>query len=146
MPPRGYFVDAQLLVLFVAGSVRRSIIAKHRRLQGYTVEDYDLLLTLFNTVDQLFVMPNTLTHASDLLAQHREPERSMLLEPLRILITEGSEERAVASAEAAAGNTFIRHGLTDAALLPVASEQTPVLTVDGPLYRDALASGREKSP
>ena len=34
MPPRGYFVDSNLLVLFVVGTVRLDIIAKHARLEG----------------------------------------------------------------------------------------------------------------
>ena len=143
MPPTGYFIDANLLVLFVAGSVNRDIIRRHRRLRDdYSAADYDLLLDLFNAVDQLFVMPNTLTEASNLLAQHGEPERSRLLAGLRIVIEE-SEEVVVASGDAAATHAFIGHGLTDAALLRAVSEETPLLTADGLLYQDALAGGRE---
>ena len=143
MPPKGYFIDANLLVLFVAGSVNRDIIRRHRRLRDdYSVDDYDLLLELFNAVDHLFVMPNTLTEASNLLAQHREPERSRLLAGLRVVIEE-SEEVVVASGDAAATPAFIGHGLTDAALLRAVSEETPLLTADEPLYQDALAGGRE---
>ena len=143
MPPKGYFIDANLLVLFVAGSVNRDIIRRHRRLRDdYTAADYDRLMDLFNEVDQLLVMPNTLTEASNLLAQHGEPERSRLLAGLRVVIEE-SEEVVVASGDAAATHAFIRHGLTDAALLRAVSEEAPLLTADEPLYRDALASGRE---
>lgn len=142
MPPQGYFVDANLLVLFVAGSEGEHVITRHRRLQGYSVADYELLLDLFRSVTQLFVMPNTLTEASNLLAQHGEPERSSLLEGLRIIIEE-NEEVVVASRDAASTPAFVRHGLTDAALLEAVSEETPLLTVDEPLYREALASGRE---
>ena len=143
MPPKGYFIDANLLVLFVAGSVNRDIIRRHRRLRDdYSAADYDLLLDLFNAVDQLLVMPNTLTEASNLLAQHGEPERSRLLAGLRVVIEE-SEEVVVASGDAAATHAFIGHGLTDAALLRAVSEETPLLTADGPLYREALAGGRE---
>ena len=143
MPPKGYFIDANLLVLFVAGRVDKDIIHRHRRLRDdYATDDYDLLLELFNAVDHLFVMPNTLTEASNLLAQHGEPERSRLLAGLRVVIEE-NEEVVVASGDAAATHTFIGHGLTDAALLRAVSEETPLLTTDGPLYREALASGRE---
>lgn len=143
MPARGYFIDANLLVLFVVGSAGKDIIGKHRRLRGdFSADDYELLLDLFGTVDQLFVMPNTLTEASNLLAQHREPERSILLARLRAVIYE-NEEVVVASGDAAASPAFTRHGLTDAALLEAASGETPLLTVDGALYQEALASGRE---
>ena len=140
MPAKGYFVDSNLLVLFVVGSVRPDIIAKHERLEHYTAQDYDILLDLFNPVDQLFVTPNTLTEASNLLARHGEPERSMLLGQLRAVI-EGSEEVVVASSDAAAIAAFLRHGLTDAVLLEAVSEERPLLTIDGPLYQEALGGG-----
>ena len=141
MPPRGYFVDSNLLVLFVAGSLRLDIIAKHSRLEDYTPEDYGLLLELFAPVDQLFLTPNTLTEASNLLRQHGDPERSMLLERLGALIRR-SEEVVVASKDAADADAFLRHGLTDAVLLDAVSEETPLLTVDGNLYQEAIATGR----
>ena len=40
MPPLGFFVDANLLVLLIVGSIDERIIARHRRLEGYTVADY----------------------------------------------------------------------------------------------------------
>ena len=67
MPTTGYFVDANLLVLFVVGSESPDLIPKHRRLKGYLAEDYDLLFLLLDEVDQVFVTPNTLTETSNLL-------------------------------------------------------------------------------
>ena len=93
-------------------------------------------------MDKLFLTPNTLTEASNLLRQHGEPERSLLLEQLRALIRR-SEEVVVASKDAASTDVFLRHGLTDAALLEAVSEETPLLTMDGNLYQEALAKGRE---
>ena len=139
MPPRAYFIDASLLVLFVAGRVDKDIIAKHRRLEAYSVEDYELLWSMVAPVRRLLVTPNTLTEASNLLAQHGEPERSLLLEGLRMLIEE-SDEVVVASAVAASNAQFRRLGLTDAALLEVVTPDTPLLTVDLDLYLAAAGS------
>ena len=139
MPPQAYFIDASLLVLFVAGRVDKDIIAKHRRLEAYSVEDYELLWSMVAPVRRLLVTPNTLTEASNLLAQHGEPERSLLLEGLRMLIEE-SEEVVVASAVAASNAQFRRLGLTDAALLEVVTPDTPLLTVDLDLYLAAASS------
>ena len=50
MPLLGYFVDANLLILLVAGSVDPRIIAKHRRLNGFSTDDYDFLLVVLNEV------------------------------------------------------------------------------------------------
>ena len=93
--------------------------------------------------DKVFVTPDTLTEASNLLAQHGEPERSRLFDVLRLLIDK-SEEIVLASATAARNSAFTRLGLTDAALLEVISEETPLLTADFDLYyRAALEKGPE---
>lgn len=136
----GYFVDANLLILLVAGNTDPRTIAKHKRLDGFTAGDYDILLVVLNEVRQISVTPNTLTEASNLLRQHGEPERSLLMDRLAYLIEE-SDEVLVASAQVAANPHFSQLGLTDAALLESVSPQTPLLTVDGDLYVAALAKG-----
>ena len=133
----GLFIDAGLLVLLIVGSVGRNLIEKHRRLRGYSVEDFDILIDLLDPVDRVFVTPNILTEASNLLAQHGEPERSRFFDQLRLLIQE-SNEIVVASVDAAGNSAFPRLGLTDAALLEVITEETPLITVDFQLYLAAL--------
>lgn len=143
MPPRGYFIDANLLTLFVAGRENPALIARHRRLEGYSAADYTLLLQLVASVDQVLVTPNTLTETSNLLSQHREPERSRLLRRLRAVIQD-SREITVASAVAADNPGFARLGLADAALLEVATADTPVVTMDFNLYRQlAMTKGAD---
>ena len=142
MPPRGLFIDANLFVLLVVGATGRELISKHRRLRRFEAEDYERLLGLIRQVDRVFVTPNTLTEASNLLAQHGDPERSQFFRVLRNLI-EKSEEVVVASAIASRNSLFGRLGLTDAALLEVVSAETPLVTVDLELYLAALAKGQE---
>ena len=137
--PRGVFVDANLLVLLVAGALNPAIIDRHRRLQTFRPEDFEHLRELVGNYQQVLVTPNTLTEASNLLAQHREPERSLLLMTLRILIGE-SHEVVVTSADAADHPSFPRLGLTDAGLLGLVSQDTPLVTVDLDLYLAAAAT------
>ena len=136
----GVYLDANLIVLLVAGLTGRPVIAKHRRLQGYEAEDYDLLCRFVDQARQVFVTPNTLTEASNLLAQHGEPERSMLLRTLRSLVEE-SPETVVASKDATGHLKFVALGLTDAVLLETVSSERPLLTVDLGLYLAALEGG-----
>ena len=136
MSTAGYFVDANLFLLLVVGTEGRELIPKHRRLEKYTAEDYDLLRDLLSRGRREFVTPNTLTETSNLLAQHGDPERSRLFRMLRLIIME-SAEVVVASVEASANGAFERLGLTDAALLEVATAETPLLTVDFGLYYQA---------
>ena len=140
MPRNGFFIDANLLVLLVVGSVGQDLITKHRRLRAFTVEDYHRLLDLIDRVERVFVMPNTLTETSNLLGQHGEPERSRLFHALRFII-EKSREVVVSSAAAASNSAFAWLGLTDAALLEAVTAETPLVTVDLDLYRVALSKG-----
>ena len=139
MPANGYFVDTNLLLLLVVGSVSRNAIARHGRVREFTPDDYDTLLDLIAPVDRVLVTPNTLTETSNLLGQHREPERSRFFEHLRFIIEE-TEEIVVTSVNACRNDDFTRLGLTDAALLEVATEDTPVITVDLDLYLAAVSS------
>ena len=133
----GLFVDANLLVLLIVANVGRDLIANHRRLRAYTIEDYGILINLLDPFDRVFVTPNTLTEASNLLAQHGDPERSHFLSRLRFII-QASKEIVVASVDAANNKAFGRLGLTDAALLEVITKETPLITVDLDLYLAAL--------
>ena len=142
MPPTGFFIDANLLLLLIVGSVGRDLIAKHRRLRRFTVEDFDRLINLLDRVEQVFVTPNTLTETSNLLGQHANPERSHFFDRLKFIIQE-SKEVVVASTVASRNNAFERLGLTDAALLEVATAETPLVTVDLDLYLEALAKGQD---
>ena len=139
VPPSGVFVDANLLVLLVAGALDQDIITRHRRLRTFGPEDFERVQEMVSRFERVLVTPNTLTEASNLLGQHREPERSQLLTTLRVLIGE-SHEVVVASANAAGHPSFPRLGLTDAGLLGLVSRDTPLVTVDLDLYLAALAA------
>ena len=141
---RGYFLDTNLFVLLVVGSGSRDLIPKHRRLGDYSVEDYDILCELLENADQLFVTPNTLTETSNLVSQHGEPERSLLMRRLRFFI-HGSQEVVVASIEASSNAKFERFGLTDTALLETVTVDTPLLTADLSLYLAAIEAGEERA-
>ena len=125
----GYFLDTNLFVLLVVGNESRDLIPKHGRLEHYSVEDYDILSELLEDADQLFVTPNTLTETRNLVSQHGEPERSLLMKRLQYLIHE-SKEIVVTSTEASSNAKFEKLGLTDAALLETVTKDTPLLTVD----------------
>ena len=141
MPSARLFFDASLLVLLVVGKTDKKLIAKHRRLKEFDNDDYERLVRLANEADQILVTPNTLTEASNLLAQHGEPQRSRFFEVLRILIEE-NEEIVVTSKTASQNSAFTRLGLTDAGLLEVISNSNPLITVDLALY---LAATRKES-
>ena len=125
-------------MLLVVGATGKHLIAKHRRLQVFDIEDYERLARLVRSIGHIMVTPNILTEASNLLGQHGEPERSLIFGTLRAFIDE-TEEVFVDSKTAAGNSKFIRLGLTDAALLEVVSRSNPLITTDLDLYLAASA-------
>ena len=136
VPALEAFIDTNLLVLLVVGSVDRQLIGKHRRVRAFTQEDYGRLLQMTGALNRLFVTPNILTEASNLL-KNRKDRR--FLDRLRIFIKE-SEETVLASSKAARHSRFPKLGLTDAVLLEIVSEQRPLITVDHDLFRAAVSA------
>lgn len=140
MSSQGCFVDSMLLVLLVVGRTNRRIIQHHRRLEAYSVDDFDVLVELISdSGGVVWVTPNTLTEASNLLGQHGSPERELLFETLANLISD-SQEVLVHSDQASTNLHFVELGLTDSAILEVISSDRPLLTGDGRLYAVALAN------
>lgn len=138
------FVDANLLVLLVVGHHDPRLIARHRRTRTFDIEDYQLLRVTLGRFRDVLVTPNTLTEASNLLAQHAEPERSRLLRALRSMI-HNTDEVVVSSKQASHNPAFERLGLTDAGLLEIISPEAPLLTVDLHLYVEALRGGQQRA-
>ena len=139
MPFDEAFIDTNLLVLLVVGSVDRELVDTHPRTQRFTPEDYDRLARIIDALKRVFVTPNTLTETSNLLKQPRDKRA---IDRLRSLI-EVSEEIVIASATVARNSAFTWLGLADTALLEVISAKRPLITVDLALFRAAFAKGEE---
>lgn len=135
------FIDTNLLVLLIVGSVDRRQVGRHRRARHFTLEDYDLLSRTIEVLKRVLVTPNTLTEASNLL-ESRDDRR--FLDKLRFVVEHSdSDEVVVASIEAVRNRAFPRLGLTDAVLLEAVSEERPLITADLDLYCAALSKGEE---
>jgi hypothetical protein len=135
-------LDANLLVLLVAGHTDINLIDRHKNLSDYDVDGFDLLVEKLEEYSQVILTPNTLTEASNLLRQIREPDRSLVTRRLGNLIRE-RDERYVISKDVVTEKTFARLGLTDAALISTARENGVLLSADVHLYLAALAEGIE---
>lgn len=130
MKYEGVFIDTNLLVLLVIGRWDKSRIGKHKRTKQFKESHFEVLMRLVLRMPCLFVTPNTLTEASNLLLDERD------LRPMQTLrkLIEGSKEVVVSSQIAATNDRFVRFGLTDTVLLEEASSSKPLITDDLALY------------
>ncbi len=133
-------IDANLLVLFVVGTTNRKLVAKHKRLNAFSLDDFDLLCRLVESSPAALVTPNVLTEASNLLGYIAEPARTRVFETFRTIVLSTPEEY-VPSRIAAQTKEFLRLGLTDAGLIEACDTSRTILTTDLDLYLSALKRG-----
>jgi hypothetical protein len=138
---RGVLVDANLLVLFLVGSVNKRRILTFKRTQNFTIEDFDLLTRLIKWFGKLFATPHVLSQTSD-LADLRDKELGEIRRLFEVLV-EQIEESYDASRVLVADPMFERFGLTDAAIAKVCSRGILVVTADVELQLEVQRQGAD---
>ncbi len=128
----GVAVDTNLLLLFWLGSYDQDLVGG-KRLRQYTLEDFDLICQLVKPLSTLVVTPHVLTEVVNLTGHLSEGVAQECRAEIAGAIL-ASEERTSMSAQIARRAEFPRLGLTDSALLELASGGTLLLTDDLPLY------------
>jgi hypothetical protein len=136
-------VDANLTVLLVVGSASRSFISKHKRLQGYTTDDFELLGWLIAQFSDIVLLPHVLAEVSNLVRQIHNPARAIIQRSLKNLILSATEI-PIQSASGILRDEFEDIGLTDAIILHMCSlshdELTPTLITSDSTLADIAHS------
>jgi predicted nucleic acid-binding protein len=137
---RGLFIDANLLVLLIVGSVNRERIARFKRTSEYTSADWDLLTGLLEHAPRRYATPHVLAEVStliDLKGPELETAREILHNAISLM-----EEVPISSVDACGSIYYRRLGLTDAAIALAAKQQgCSVVTNDSDLYVALLQEG-----
>jgi hypothetical protein len=138
-------IDANLTVLLVVGSASKDYIAIHRRLQDYTVDDFDMLSLLIAQFSEIVLLPHILAEASSLARQINNPARARVQWALKTLITTATE-LPLQSVFGVERDEFDQLGLTDAVILHLCTMSingvSPTLiTVDADLADSAHSLG-----
>ena len=142
MPDKAIVLDANFLVLLAVGRASPRHIVTHKRLGGYTKEDFKLLSNLLAGASRIVVTPNTVTEAVNLSVYIAEPVRSRIMAVFRQLLAE-TEEIYIESVRASRHAAFVRLGVTDCAVLEAATAGDVIVTADLGLYLEAGRKGRE---
>ena len=132
-------LDAQLLLLLLAGEVGCRLDEGTPKLKQYRYEDYELLVEIVGNAG-LVAIPNVLTEVSNLIGQETGFRADQLRCALHVFAVR-ADECYVPSRVAAARPEFNRLGLTDAAWLCVHEPRTTLWTDDIMLHIAATAIG-----
>ena len=139
---RGALVDANLLVLFLVGSVNKRRILTFKRTQNFTIQDFDRLTNLLKWFGKLFATPHVLSQASD-LTDLRGKERIKVRRLFKRMTVEQIEESYDPSRVLVADPMFERFGLTDTAIAKVCSRGILVVTDDLALQHEVQQRGAD---
>jgi hypothetical protein len=131
---RAIAIDTNLLVLLVVGLTNPEYIRKHKRLTPvYNARHFEWIVRCLAEAPRVICTSHILAEGSNLLRQTREPMRSEIMTTYRRFI-QTAEEPIIAAREAAQSSSFIRLGLTDAAILTLDPKEIRLLTVDHDLH------------
>lgn len=134
------FVDTNLLLLLIAGSVGEDKIEQFRRARSYSQDDFRLLRSFVGGFRRMLTTPNVLTEVSNLAGQSPEPLRTKALLLLGAL-TGRFEEEHHPSSELVSLPAYPILGLADSSIFATATRQVTVLTDDLELYSRLSAAG-----
>lgn len=127
---KGILIDTNILLLYFVGAVNPERIARFKRTNRFSAEDYALLCNILLAFQERIVTtPNILTEVNSLVNQLGEPERSQCLAILARRLAQFSE-CYIPSQSVSAGDGFARFGLTDCSMLEAARGQYLILTDD----------------
>jgi hypothetical protein len=127
-------IDTNLLILLIVGLTSPEYIRTHRRLTPvYNRTHFELIRRLLIQAPRVLCTSHILTEASNLLRQTGEPMRSEIMTTYSWFI-QSAEEPLLPAKDAARSPSFVRLGLTDAALLSLDPKEVRVLTVDHDLH------------
>jgi hypothetical protein len=122
-----------MLVLFVVGEVNPRRIGTFKRTNRYSIDDFNLLLSVFKQFRWVYTLPHILAEVSnltDLAGPEQTAARSVLKSFILVI-----DELACPSRDAASDPIYDTLGLTDAAIGAAARlYRCSVLTDDLPLF------------
>jgi predicted nucleic acid-binding protein len=130
-------IDTNVLLLHIIGEADPKIIGKHKSVANiFDARAFHTLQAYLLGFQKIDTLPWILAETSNLLRQHRDPEKQKLIETFERFVAL-STESVFPSAKASVDPSHRRLGLIDAAILCSAKRQTTILTTDLDLFLEA---------
>lgn len=126
---KGVLIDTNLLLVYFIGKYDPSRIAKFKRTQTFTSEDFRLLESAFSFFGKIVTLPNILTEVSNLSNQLPENIKPDYYGQIGRIIA-NLEEHYLTSDKICSLAHFKQFGLTDSAIISLVKDKYLVLTDD----------------
>lgn len=127
---KGIFVDTNILIVYLVGTVNPKLIARFNRSEKHNFDENDFILIskFIEFFEIKITSPHVLAEVSNLL--DRDEDFCLGLKTY----IESCEERFVDSQELASSKSFSRLGLADSSIVEISRNNHLVFTEDGELF------------
>lgn len=127
-------LDTNLLLVFLTGTLGRTVFARFKRVSDYSYDDYELLVNLLGAFKILVTTPHILTEVDDLAKSLPRWCKTEWTESFALLIASGGaspklSERWIPAVKLSVTPEFNAFGIADAAVAKTSSEGL-VITAD----------------
>jgi hypothetical protein len=130
---KGLLIDTNLLLLYFVGMYDQDRIPRFKRTKAFTIDEFLLLATVFESFDTIITTPNILTEVSNFSGQLPKDLHSYFFSDfatrIPILV-----ERYTDSGAISASAHFNKFGLTDSGIVDTVKGKHLVLTDDLALF------------
>ena len=133
-------IDTNALVVLIIGFIDTRLFKNHKRTSIYEKQDFEELLTVIGSINNLVVLPNIWTEVDNLLNDFSGNYKYQYVEKLTETIRL-TNEKFISSLMATQSHHFYDLGLTDSLVLEYAKECRLLITSDSKLSDYALAYG-----
>lgn len=133
-------IDTNLLVLFCVGSIKRGLIATHKRTRAFSAEDFDELKAVIAGADRFVTLPYVIAEVANLL--DRDANWATRIAPILAAFLELADEAGVSSRSVISMPQIGWLGLTDSAWVDALHDDTLLLSADKRLVSAALQAGK----
>jgi hypothetical protein len=109
-------IDTNLLLLYIVGLASPDYISKHKRLNAYSVDDFELLGLIIASFSEIVTLPHILSETSNFIRHIENPALARIQSVFKAFIERTIEIPAM-SLQGAEREEFKSLGLTDAMIL-----------------------------
>ena len=124
---KSVLLDSNLLLVFLTGAVGAHLFARFKRVNEYTVQDFELLVQLLRSFRVLITTPHILTEVSNLANSLTGTYRRDWFTNFAVLVASEQEGARVMESwtparQLADSPEFVEFGITDSAVVAFASD------------------------